>query len=291
MEYRQLGKTCLKVSVIGIGAEHLKSLQAEEISQIIDLALDEGINYFDLVWSLPNITEGFKQSLRSHNAKAHIAFHLGSCVSNGKYKRSRDPAECEKYLRTLLDQLNMDSAPILNIHYVPNLKVWTEINKKGILALAQKLKEQRIAKIISISTHDPEVIKLAAASGIIESVMHQVNMANHAYTARDEALKTCRVLGIGVAAMKPFAGGELLKAGQKVKIPAYKSGWKTITLNIPACATPAKLLSYALSQTGVCTAVTGVSSIKELTANIAYLKASPSEKDYRPLLESLVTVT
>jgi predicted aldo/keto reductase-like oxidoreductase len=219
MEYRQLGKTRLKVSVIGIGAEHLKNLPAEEIRQIIDLALNEEITYFDLVWSLPNITEGFQQSLQTQNAKAHIAFHLGSCISNGKYKRSRDPAECEKYLRTLLNQLNMDSAPILNIHYVPNLNAWTEINKKGILALAQKLKEQQIADIISISTHDPEVIKLAAESGIIENVMHQVNIANHAYTARDEALRTCSALSIGVVAMKPFAGGELLKAGQKVRFP------------------------------------------------------------------------
>jgi predicted aldo/keto reductase-like oxidoreductase len=291
MEYRQLGKTRLKVSVIGIGAEHLKNLPAEEIKQIIDKALNEGINYFDLVWSLPNIIQGFQQALQAQNAKAHIAFHLGSCISNGKYKRSRDPAECEKYLRTLLNQLNMDSAPILNIHYVPTLEVWREINKKGILALAQKLKEQQLAKVISISTHAPEVIRLAAESGIIESVMHQVNIANHTYAARHEALKTCSALGTGVVAMKPFAGGELLKAGQKVKIPAYKSGWKTMTLEIPACSTPTKLLSYTLSQPGVCTAVTGFSSLRELIANLTYLKASPNEKDYSPLLENLVTAT
>jgi aryl-alcohol dehydrogenase-like predicted oxidoreductase len=62
-------------------------------------------------------------------------------------------------------------------------------------------------------------------------------------------------------------------------------------LDIPACATSTKLLSYTLSQPGVCTAVTGVSSIKELNANLAYLKASPNEKDYSPLLENLATVT
>jgi len=290
MEYRQLGKTSLKVSLIGIGAEHLKNLSAEEIRQIIHLALNKGINYFDLVWSLPNIIEGFQQALQNQNANTHIAFHLGSCISNGQYKRSRNPAECEKYLHALLDQLNMESAPILNIHYVPNLKVWKEINKKGILALAQKLKEQQVANVISISTHEPEVIKLAAQSGIIESVMHQVNIANHAYAARHEALRICSERGIGVVAMKPFAGGELLKAGQKVKIPAYKSGWKTMTLKIPACATSTQLLSYTLSQSGVCTAVTGVSSLKELTANLSYLKASPNEKDYSQLLEGTVTV-
>ena len=131
MEYRQLGKTHLKVSVIGVGTEHLKKLSPEDVTQIITLALEEGVNYFDLVWTLPNILEGFQQSLQHSNVKAHVAFHLGSCINNGKYKRSRNPAECEKYLRTLLDQLNMDSAPVLNIHYVNDLKEWKEVNRKG----------------------------------------------------------------------------------------------------------------------------------------------------------------
>ena len=289
MEYRQLGKTHLKVSVIGVGTEHLKKLSPQDVTQIVNLALAEGVTYFDLVWTLPNILEGFQQSLQNSNAEAHIAFHLGSCINNGKYKRSRNPAECEKYLCSLLDQLNMDSAPILNIHYVNDLEEWKEVNKKGIVTLAQTLKEQKLADIISISTHDPEVIKLAAKTGTIESVMHQVNMANHDYAARNEALNACVALGIGVVAMKPFACGELLKAGKKVKLANYKTGWKRMQLEVPKGATSTKLLSYTLSQPGVCTAVAGVSSLKELTANLTYLQASPAEKDYQTLLESLKT--
>ncbi len=84
--------------------------------------------------------------------------------------------------------------------------------------------------------------------------------------------------------MKPFAGGLLLKAGKTVKVPAYKSGWKSIIFKVPEYATPAKLLSYALSQRGVSTAVMGVSSIKELTSNLAFLSSSAMDKDYTMLL-------
>ncbi len=286
MEYRQLGKTSLKVSVIGIGTEHLRKVSVKEITRIFRLALREGINYIDLVWSLPNITDGLSEALKRETIKPIIAFHLGSCISNGKYKRSRNPVECEKHLRALLDLFNMDSAPVLNIHYVANLKIWKEISRKGIFSLAKRLKEQRLAETISVSTHEPEVIKLAAESGV-DSIMHQVSVANHMYPARDEALRKCGKLGVGVVAMKPFAGGELLKAGRKVRIAAYKTGWKAMTIQVPEGATPTRLLSYTLGQPSVCTAVTGVSSPKELVANLTYLNASDNEKDYSQIIESL----
>ena len=96
MDYRDLGKTGFKVSVIGIGVEYLKNTSTEEISQIFRSALKQGINYFDLVWSFPNIIDGLKDALKKESTKPIISFHLGSCVSNGKYKRTRKPVECEK---------------------------------------------------------------------------------------------------------------------------------------------------------------------------------------------------
>jgi len=284
MEYRQLGKTDLKVSSIGIGAEHLKKLPAKEIRQIIRFAIRAGVNYFDLVWLLPNIMEGFRQSLEGQSGKPILAFHLGSCIKNGEYERSRDPAYCEKQLVGFLSQLDYDYAPVLNIHYIGSLKVWKQINRKGILALAERLRDEGLARVISVSTHDPEVIKLAASTGVIDSIMHQISIANHNYEARNEALRRCDELGIGIVAMKPFAGGLLLEAGKTVKIPGYKSGWKTMVFRVPECTTPAKLLSYTLSQRGVCTAVMGVSSLKELTRNLAYLSTSAMERDYAMLL-------
>jgi len=286
MEYRQLGKTGLKVSSLGIGAEHLKKLPAEEITQAISFAIRAGINYFDLVWFLPNIMDGFRQALQGQNRKPILAFHLGSCIKNGEYERSRDPAYCEKQLIGFLSQLGYDYAPILNIHYIANLKVWNQINRKGILALAERLRDEGLARVLSISTHDPEVIKLAASTGVIDSIMHQISIANHNYKARNEALRICDELSIGVVAMKPFAGGLLLKAGRTVKIPAYKSGWKSIDFKVPEDATPTKLLSYTLSQRGVSTAVMGVSSFEELKTNLTFVSSSTKDRKYAMLLEN-----
>ena len=287
MEYRHLGKTGLKVSIIGMGNEHLKKVPAEEITRIFSLALRDGVNYFDLVWSFPNIIDGLDVALHKENANAVLSFHLGSCISNGKYTRRRDPSECERYLRLLLERLNLDYAPVLTIHYVPNLRIWRELSRRGIISLAKKLKQEGIAKALSVSTHDPEVVKSAAESGTVDCVMHQVNIASHMYAARNDALRVCSRLGVGVVAMKPFAGGEMLKSGKKVTIPIYKTGWKMRTITVPQETTTTKLLSYTLNQPGVCTAVTGIASLKELADNLNYLNASNQDKDYAALIKNL----
>lgn len=287
MQYRQLGNTGLNVSIIGLGTEHIKTALPEAIHEIFQLAIREGINYFDLVWAYPNIIDGLRENLQKNKAQAVLAFHLCSCISEGKYKRSRNPSECDKSFRTQLEQLNLDSAPVLNIHYVPNLNTWNELSRKGIISLAEQLKKEGLATALSVSTHEPEVVKQAAESGIFGSIMHQINILNHTYAPRNEALRTCSKLGVGVVAMKPFAGGELLKTGQKVKVPAYKTGWKTMTVQVPENSTPTNLLSYVLDQPGVCTAVIGASTPNELASDLAFLSASDEEKDYTSILESL----
>ncbi len=197
---------------------------------------------------------------------------------NDKYGRSRDPLECEKHIRTQMEALDMDFAPLVNVHYVSNVKAWKDINRKGIFDLALELRKSGLADGISVSTHDPGVMVLAAEAGA-DTVMYQVNASNDGYEARDDALVTCRDLCVGVVAMKPFAGGHLLGAGKKVRIPAYKTGWRARTLRVPPSVTTVNLLGYTLRQPGVCTAVTGVSSTEELVADLAYLKASEKERD------------
>jgi aryl-alcohol dehydrogenase-like predicted oxidoreductase len=51
MDYRQLGNSGVRVSVIGLGATRFGSdnVPQTEVNQIIDAALDLGINFIDTV--------------------------------------------------------------------------------------------------------------------------------------------------------------------------------------------------------------------------------------------------
>jgi hypothetical protein len=275
-----LGRVGFQVSEIGIGCEHLRRAKREKIAGIVREALAGGVNYFDLVWSLPEVLEGIADGIESQRKNVHLTVHLGSGHVDGKYKRSRNPDECERFFDDALHILRTDYADITNIHHVKDLKVWKEVKESGVLDLASKLKETRQSRVVGISTHDTEVIKQAVEMGVIDVVTYQVNMANHKLSARNEALKTCMDRGVGVVAMKPFAGGKLLQNGKKVKIAKYQTGGITVDAKIPASVTPIRCLSYVLSQPAVCTTIVGVSNVDELHNILAYPKASLEEKDY-----------
>ena len=251
---------------------------------VVNQALENGINYFDLVWSLPSVLEAVKIGIEGRREKVCIAVHLGSGHKNGKYCRSREADECEKFFDGALNNLGTDHADVANIHYVKDREAWKQVNEGGVVDLACRLKKSGRARAVGISTHDIRVIHLAAETGLFDVVMYQVNIANHDMQGRDEALKECVERGIGIVAMKSFAGGKLLERGKNVLIPRYKTGGVVVKTKIPLSMTPVKCLSYTLSQIGVCTTVVGISNLNELKDILAYPQASKKERDYSMLL-------
>ena len=110
--------------------------------------------------------------------------------------------------------------------------------------------------------------------------MYQVNMSNHNLPGRDETLSYCKKTGIGLVAMKPYAGGNLLKFGKKVKFPEYKTGGLRVEYRIPGSLTSVKCLHYSLSQVGVSCVVFGVKNVQELESNLKYFTSTEEERDY-----------
>jgi len=287
MGQRILGRTGLRVSEIGIGTEHLKRVGRERVASIVKEALASGVNYIDLVWSLPTLLESIADGMDGQREKVHLTVHLGSGHQDGKYMRTRKPDQCKKYFEGALSDLHTDYADIVNIHYVKDMQVWKLVKESGVVDLAVRLKESGRSRAVGISTHDTEVVKLAVDTGVIDVVTFQVNMASRNLPGRNEALKMCADNGVGVVAMKPFAGGKLLQHRKKVKITKYQTGGITVDVRIPATVTPIKCLSYILSQPGVCTAIPGVSNLDELRSVLAYPKATQEEKDYSQPLKML----
>ena len=279
MEYRDLGSTGLKVSSLGLGVEHLKKQPTENIAEVIQKAVQSGINYFDLVWSLPHVIDGIAQG--TAKSEVHHTVHLGSSYRNGKYVKAKSTKKCEETFRETLDRLDRDSVSIINLHYIKGMKQWRKaVKPKGILELAINLRDEGLGKIVAISTHELEVVKRAVDHPDLASVMYQVNMANHSLTGRDEALNRCKDNGMGLVAMKPFAAGNLLKPGKKVKFPDYKTGGLRTEYKIPVSLTKLKCLHYSLSQPGVNCVVFGVKNLQELEDNLGYFKVNHNERAF-----------
>lgn len=85
---------------------------------------------------------------------------------------------------------------------------------------------------------------------------------------RTAVYRRCEAEGVGIAVMKPFAGGQLLDASLSPFGQAL---------------THYQCLQYALDRPGVLTVLPGMSSVKQIKHLLGFFEATPEEKDYSVL--------
>ena len=167
MEYRVLGNTGLKVSVIGMGCEGFAEDNYQMAQPLFDAAERLGINYFDLYASDPEMRRAVGKALRGRREKFLIQSHLCSVWKNGQYVRSRDLAEVKAAFEEMMSLLGTDYLDVGMIHYCDAMKDWESIVDNGILDYARELKAQGRIRHIGLSSHNPLVAERAVKEGEI----------------------------------------------------------------------------------------------------------------------------
>ena len=152
------------------------------------------------------------------------------------------------------------------------------------------LKEGKI-RHIGLSTHNPEVAKMAALQGEIGMILFSINPAFDMMPAvrdldqyfadtydenlggiapiREELYKICEQQNVGITVMKGYAGGRLFDA-------------KTSPFGV--ALTPVQCLHYALTRPAVASVMAGFDTPEHVYAATAYETASDQEKDYASVL-------
>ena len=299
MEYRELGNTGLKVSVIGMGCEGFAEDNYQMAQPLFDAAERLGINYFDLYASDPEMRRAVGKALRGRRDKFLIQSHLCSVWKNGQYVRSRDLAEVKAAFEEMMSLLGTDYLDVGMIHYCDAMKDWESIVDNGILDYARELKAQGRIRHIGLSSHNPLVAERAVKEGGIEVLMFSVNpcydlqpasedvedlWADEVYVKeytnmdpdRQRLYETCQSLGVGITVMKTFGGGDLLNAELS---PAG------VALTADQC------IHYALSRPAVAVVLAGARSVEQLEESAAYCEASDEEKDYAAAFASFPRVS
>ena len=136
-----------------------------------------------------------------------------------------------------------------------------------MLGLALRLKKEGKARALGLSGHDSQTALKAIQSGHLDVLMHPIHILGHAEPGRKGLAQACADLGVGLVAMKPFAGG---LAFQREQPPS-----------------PVQCLSYTLAQPGVSLVLMGVKNLAELEANLRFLDATAEEKDFSALVQEL----
>jgi len=85
MEFRELGKTGLKVSAIGLGCEHLDGKPYSQIEETINAALEHDVNILDVFMPGKEIRENIAKALGNRRNKVIIQGHIGSTDIKQQY--------------------------------------------------------------------------------------------------------------------------------------------------------------------------------------------------------------
>lgn len=288
MKYRNLGNTGLLVSEIGIGCEGFAENNCKNTEVLLNAAEKNGINYFDLYTSNPQVRESVGNALIGRRERFIIQSHICSVWKDGQYKRSRKISEVKKGFEEMLSLLQTDYIDVGMIHYVDSLDDWNHIVNGPVLEYVLELKKKGSIRHIGLSSHNPQVALKAVKSGYIEVLMFSVNPCYDLQPAsedvedlwreenyeaplvnmdpeRQELYEVCQRLGVGITVMKAFGGGDLLDA-------SLSPAGKALTAN--------QCLHYALTRPAVATVLAGAHTLEQLETSLAYEEASEEEKDY-----------
>ena len=291
MRYRELGNTGLQVSEIGLGAEWLERHTEEEVKAVIQRCESYGINILDCWMSNPEVRTKIGNAICGHREKWVIQGHFGSTWQEGQYVRTRDLPKVKEAFQDLLTRLQTDYIDLGMIHFVDSEAEFRQVMEGEFLAYVKEQREKGVIRHTGMSTHNPQVAKLAALSGEIEMLLFSVHPAfdllppsedlNDYFVEsygeglagidplREELYKLCEQRGVGITVMKGYAGGRLFDAR---------------TSPFGVALTPVQCLHYALTRPAVASVLVGYDTPAHVDAAVAYEAATEEERDYASVL-------
>lgn len=299
MEYRELGRTGIKVSVIALGCEGFVANEGALTEQLLNAAEQGGINCIDLYAPQPEMRSRLGKWLRGRRDKFVLQAHLCTVWQEGQYKRTREIGEVKASFEDLLTRLATDYIDIGMIHYVDSLEDWEAVAGGPVMAYAREMQAQGKIRYIGLSSHNPAAAMQSVQSGLIDVLMFSVNPCYDLQPANEdcyalwdgknydrqivnmdperEALyETCSRLGVAITVMKAFGGGDLL---DEELSPAGKA----LTVN--------QCLHYALTRPGVAAVMSGAHTVDELEKCLEYTTAADVEKDYAAAFAALPKIS
>lgn len=286
MEYRTLGRTGFSVSAISLGTEYLIGLPREHVGAVIHEAIRVGVNYFDLFYANPVFRDITGAAFVGRREAVFLAAHLGSIDLDGQYSRTNDKTLAERYFFDFLDRYHTDYVDVLFLHDIDLLEDYTATMRPGgVRDLALRLRREGRVRAIGFSGHTVATARQAVETGDVDVLMFPINLAGHAIEGREELFRLCAESGVGLVAMKPFAGGRLLRPEHVLAIGQHGGGEQSAGER-KAAMTPVQCLAYVLAQTGVCTVVPGCQDLKQLAAAQEYWTASAAEREFASILSA-----
>jgi len=260
---RPLGKTGVRVSILGLGGHHQGRPKDEKESfRLVHTAIDNGITFMDNAWDYLN---------------GHAEEVMGKALAMDGYRKKaflmtkvcdRDYAGAMKHLEDSLRRLQTDVIDLWQFHECNYYNDPEFLQEQGGLKAALEAKKQGKIRFIGFTGHKHPRIhrKMLALDFKFDACQMPINILDHSFESfRHEVVPECVKKGVGVIGMKGCTGDG-----------------RILTENI---ATVEECYRYFLSQP-VSTQVVGLATIEHLN------KAIEMARNFKPLsAEELKTLS
>lgn len=210
---RKLGKSGVRVSMLGMGGYHLGQAPEREVQKMVDMALAQGINFFDTAESYQN--GGSETRLgRALLGKRDKVFLMTKTYEPA----NRDAAGARRHLEGSLKRLQTDHLDLWQLHSVQSPEdVDRAFRAGGAMEYILRAKEQGRARFVGVTGHVNPKANLRAIhywdrGWTFDTMQMPVNPLDyHQESFARQVLPELVKRKIGVIAMKTSAQGRLLR--------------------------------------------------------------------------------
>jgi len=252
MQYRELGKTGKRISVIGFGCMRLPPGDKEAVS-LIRRAIDLGMNYFETSIGYCDGRSEIQVGLGVKDRRDDVYVSTKSFVSP-----TTTGADTKRQLEESLKKLGMDRVDFYQLWSFKLENLPVALAEGGPLEVLKEAKEKGLIDHLGFTSHDtPQNITEILKTGEFESVTVYHNILQTGGTNPEPAIKYAFDHGIGVVIMGPLGGGILATPSEQLQALVPKTKISTVEL----------AFRYLLSNPGITTCISGMTKMADVEKN------------------------
>jgi predicted aldo/keto reductase-like oxidoreductase len=199
IEKRSLGRTGEMLSVIGFGGIVVMNATPQQASSAVKMAIDAGINYFDVAPSYGDAEIKLGPALEPFRKDVFLA------CKTGKRKKT----EAREELERSLIRLRTDHLDLYQFHAVTSLEdVNTILGIGGAMETFLEAKKEGKIRFIGFSAHSVEAAMALMDGFDFDTILFPVNFTTwHAGNFGPQVLARAQEKKMGILALKAMAKG------------------------------------------------------------------------------------
>ncbi len=218
MEYRHLGKSGLKVSVICLGAMTFTEkgwrsaghMDFSEIKKVVDYAIDQGVNFFDTadIYASGESEELLGKALGEKKNDVIIATKVRGVMSDDPNDRGLSRYHIFKSVDNSLKRLGRDYIDLYQVHWWDN-HTPIEETLEALNDLVRSGKVRYIGISDFAAWQIAKSVMLQELKGFSKFISAQMYYSLLGRDIEFEVVPACQDLGLGILPWSPLAGGFL----------------------------------------------------------------------------------